>query len=279
MLGHFGLVRCLVLGAFLDLLEAASEHCVGGKCARDDSDGSILSLLQTRTQPAFERSWWGLHAGGDLQFVHIPKNAGSAVENAALVKGIRWGRTHRYFNASASCWTQNCKGCSLWHMPPHRLPKPNPYTLAKETFCITRHPYDRVLSEYKFRLQYTKPMCSATWLNMWVTQLADDVLAGKDENYDCHAMPQAFYVWGPQGEKTCNNVLRLENLTAAFDELMESRHLPLRSDDLKHLRPGLNNTSGKCCPELTVASLSQQSKDLIYKAYSADFDRLGYKAY
>ena len=114
-----------------------------------------------------------------LEFVHITKTGGSAVEEAAARVGIAWGLCHFQHKGflGVGCtnpdWTfphpphlnrrtvpnPRWDG-ELWHTPPQWL-DPNPYH-SHTTFTIVRDPYERVISEYyckffgQFRDEYAQ---------------------------------------------------------------------------------------------------------------------------
>ena len=75
----------------------------------------------------------------DLEFTHIPKNAGTSIENAGKKAGICWGRFSLFHNR---------KMCSTWHQPP-RINKD--LHQGKKTFCVIRDPKERIVSEYRYR--------------------------------------------------------------------------------------------------------------------------------
>ena len=43
--------------------------------------------------------------------------------------------------------------------------------------------------------------------------------------YDCHFLPQAHYVFGLDGKRTCDHVLRFSTLATDFRHLMRSHNL------------------------------------------------------
>ena len=108
-------------------------------------------LLQEQPQP--------------LEFLHITKTGGSAVEHAGAKAGMTWGICHfqKTPEMGEGCqfadweWPHSphrrrdipayavWKG-ELWHTPGHWM-TPNPYARTK-TFTIVRDPYERAISEY-----------------------------------------------------------------------------------------------------------------------------------
>lgn len=102
-----------------------------------------------------------------LEFVHIARNGGKAIEKAACESGVSWGYNH--YNADSE--NNNCHDDDLvrklrraipkendypeiapWHTPPRMLlPRAgkdeNPFH-GKKLFTVVRNPYTRLLSEY-----------------------------------------------------------------------------------------------------------------------------------
>lgn len=102
-----------------------------------------------------------------LEFVHITKTGGSAIESLGFEHGIRWGACHYVSVPAVGCdgpdmnYTapdfQSYQLTSPWHAPPQMLQqlvndaaapfKQHPY-LDADLFAVVRNPYDRVVSEY-----------------------------------------------------------------------------------------------------------------------------------
>lgn len=131
-----------------------------------------------------------------LEFVHITKTGGSAVEKVGAQKGIIWGACHYMNITEVGCANadleyiapnyQSYVKTSPWHTPPKILKtqyssKQNPYTEA-DLFAVVRNPYDRVLSEYycpwtgfqpKFRknTKHEKDPNDPKIMNYWVKNM------------------------------------------------------------------------------------------------------------
>ena len=93
-------------------------------------------------------------SGQDLEFLHIPKNAGTAIEETGEEIGYKWG--YPRFNPYGTHVLDKKLGCSLQHVPrgfmianptDSPLAGPDPYKGAR-TFCVVRHPFTRAISQY-----------------------------------------------------------------------------------------------------------------------------------
>ena len=75
-----------------------------------------------------------------LKFIHIPKTAGTSIENAGKKINIDWGRYHKEYIPEKIAY----------HFHHHTiLSKLNPDIVNKyDWFMVVRNPYDRILSEY-----------------------------------------------------------------------------------------------------------------------------------
>lgn len=217
-----------------------------------------------------------------LIFLHIPKNAGTAIEDAAYAQGISWGRYMDF--KSCSLGSEAC--VASWHTPPRLLQGISMYTNST-VFCVVRDPYLRAISEYQyfaahpeFRDQYSSaPLpvdpCSAVGLNAFLGYVLTEFLNGHTLLGMCHILPQSHYIWAPPNasghqEQTCKEVLRLEDFPTAFDELM-TRY------GYTDLRLPPHRINKATCSNLGPKDLSSYVKSLLSQVYAQDFAKLGYK--
>mmetsp|Transcript_46473 Transcript_46473/g.85150 ORF Transcript_46473/g.85150 Transcript_46473/m.85150 type:complete len:289 (-) Transcript_46473:129-995(-) len=193
--------------------------------------------------------------------VHIPKTAGTFLEFAGLMRGLRWG-CHMSF---AGC-TQSNAQCHPWHVPPSWMHQPNIYE-GRDVFCVTRDPYERMLSEYR----YFDADCKPRRMNYQVKQWLEAYKRGDKELNGCHLVPQSEYVWGRDGRQWCQTILRLEDFPHALDSFMASRNLTLRNT---HATKVQSNTGQ--CQRLHTSDFDAHNIQLINEIYHEDFERLNY---
>jgi hypothetical protein len=131
-----------------------------------------------------------------LEFVHITKTGGSAIEKAGSEAGIIWGACHFMNITDVGCFNpdipyiapnyQSYAKTSPWHTPPKIIKRQfdnsrNPY-IGSELFAVVRNPYSRVISEYycpwlgfqpKFRKNtvHAKDPNDPKIMNYWVKQM------------------------------------------------------------------------------------------------------------
>jgi len=210
-----------------------------------------------------------------LLFIHIPKNAGSAIEATALKSGISWGRNLFW----GSITMPDGSPCSSYHVPPRYFTNPALVYTSSNSFCVTRHPYERAISEYTYLLSvewgkempyiYDKEPCSKEGLNFFLTQTLKSILTGNRYVNDCHMLPQYEYVWGIN-RQWCNEMIRVENFPTAFNSLMAKYGLTL---DITADHTNQSPT----CPGLSVTDLSPETRQYLDLVYLEDFRLLGYE--
>ena len=188
-----------------------------------------------------------------LDFIHIPKNAGSTIEEIGFRYGHEWGmykfeRHARPFDAASLArepWRifretlpRIKLPCNRYHVPPAAFAHYGDFPYAgRETFCIVRHPFSKVVSQIQYwsdehgggdsEHEPADPRacdgcCSAAEINArvraahrllngtlrgakWGGRLlrrgggadADAEPLGSSTYQDCHWVPQVQYAYGP----------------------------------------------------------------------------------
>ena len=218
----------------------------------------------------------------------------------------------------------------MWHLPPHRweaagLGTSNftmsgasvrnggstqlrVYSPDTPLFCVVRHPYDRLISEYYFvHVTYANPRAkknptSADHLNWWAqmkmrrrwifssTSDRDPWSWYPKHMYgeDCgHWIPQYDYVYDDEGRQIVEHVLRFENMTAEFDALMQQYNMTnMKLPQVMTSSSSRGNQTTRQPPvqhkstsssKLTRKDLSGKTKAMIHVIFSRDFDAFGYQ--
>ena len=160
-----------------------------------------------------------------LSFIHIPKTAGTTIEELGSRQGILWGRYHLE-NDVALTQSKTKDVYYNWHVPPRFYGQHNPYKNSA-TFCVVRDPVSRIVSEYKWfhADDHSKdnPTDMNTWLDNMLTENNVYITGGIDGHGHKHGhlFPQHFYVYNTSGKKTCDHVLLMDDLTHQFNRLMK----------------------------------------------------------
>lgn len=191
-----------------------------------------------------------------VEFIHIPKNAGTTIENIGKKSGVKWGRfkpEHQNF--------LNDPICNYWHVPPVYFNKGSFYD-TDNTFCVIRDPFSRIISEYAYRHKDDPNMDNAKNLNAWIREVLteENVKRGK---FDCHLLPQSEYIYDDVADVyTCDNILRFEHLEADFNNLMSKENYDLK----------LTEKSNKTNFNLRKSDIDESNVKLIERLYARDIE-------
>jgi len=151
-----------------------------------------------------------------------------------------------------------------WHTPPHWF-KDNPMK-GKVVFTIVRNPYTRIIFEYYCNWRGFKGSNknNATIMNEWIWKKIEKT---PQQSYYGHLIPQHYYVYNKLGRKMVKHVLRFENLTEEFQELMEKYSLNITLG---------NKTNARGSSALSVENLTRETIDMVNDRYAKDFRFFNY---
>jgi hypothetical protein len=228
---------------------------------------------------------------GKLEFVHITKTGGTAIERAGAQTGILWGACHFLGNMSSCAYSkpdwriqqisipnefQSAKRTAdPWHFPPAYLKEPYMYGNAT-LFSVVRNPYDRVISEfycpwrgydYDYRHKHNAPLPNPSILNSWIQKQIRD----SSDRPRTHFYPQHHYLYNDHnGTLYVDHVLRLETLAVDFGALMSEWNLNVTLEKVNVAHVAVGNM------KLTAEDLSNTTIALVNSFYAKDFKLLGY---
>ncbi|MEP3330897.1 sulfotransferase family 2 domain-containing protein [Sedimentitalea sp.] len=198
-------------------------------------------------------------------FVHIPKTGGQSIETVFLDDlGLAWRDRAALMLRQNN--NRNAGPQKLAHLYTDEYVARG-HMVAKDfdrylKFSIVRHPFDRALSEFRYRV-------GAAAKRGQVLDLDDFLNSGASDDYldsARHLVPQVRYVKDLQGRCLVDHVLRFEHLAQdigpVFREIFGGdRRLPHKNRS----QTGLD------------ACLSAAQADLLYDRYRADFEAFGYE--
>ena len=180
-----------------------------------------------------------------LFFVHIPKNAGTSIEE--LFKKYN-------YNIGKYSLSGKIDNISEWHFPPKYMKniKYSEYI----TFCVVREPISRFVSAVNFQITITgKDIPDINVFTKYV--LNTDTL----RNFDCHFLPQSEYLYDAYGNKI-KNILRFSHLEEDLKRFIKKYKLSVVYSNTQE------NVNSK---KFKVSDLNDESLNLIKQYYSKDF--------
>lgn len=242
---------------------------------RNSLDGPVpLDFITRIESPSINRC---------LNFLHIPKTAGTTIEGVKerYRTTLAWGREdfanmkcrRPIKDKHSSCQIEDESGhighCSAWHVPPAYDSVLAQYYSTCDTFCVVRNPLTKALSEYVSRGKACDVKDFESSIEDKLTSLRSNRpnLTTDPFQDDCHWVSQVKYT----GHKTfCQRVLKYETLESDFGTLMRDYgfNLTLSSSPARNAK--------HCDLSHHVAEVSQKTVDLIKQLYAEDYIEFGY---
>lgn len=170
------------------------------------------------------------------------------------------GERENFFEVNYHAYEFDGVSFAPQHLTPALLARLVPDFDAYTTFCFTRHPYEKAVSEYHWlRKDVDKRKVRVFWEPLFRRWIRRELAL---KNMD-HKLPQATYVEG------CQHVFKFEDLHNEWENI--ARVMGVSSEvTLPRLVVGRQNTS-------RIASrLSDKTKRMIQELYPDDFEALGY---
>ena len=232
------------------------------------------------------------HDGGSnhtrrVEFVHITKTGGSAIEMAGGMAGIIWGACHYHHVGSSHCPEGSkdfdnrsseldkgalhnsnvvrVKNFSKWHIPPNWF-KDNPFE-GSITFTMVRNPYTRVISEYYCPWTGYKGAQKGDpqIMNDWTRKRINVAMIGD------HYLPQYFYVYDKFGKQVIDEVLHFENFKSDIMEFSQKHELGIAIPHKTNIAKVTGNEK-----KLTIHDLDNKTICTINQVYKTDFEKFNY---
>lgn len=221
-----------------------------------------------------------------LSFIHIPRTSGSTIEGCTDFEenpDYKWGKNNPQLHVSSFALPapagQKPSLCNKHHVPPALIPE---HFAGRETFCVVRNPYDRLISQLGFHNMHTADNrgCSGAGLNSYLADVLRTI-KGSPYHEDCHFVPQAAFVLGwdsralkvDRERSSCKHVLRFETLARDFDELMAERGYPYRLEGAKR---AWAIQSHPPCDTLRKEQIAPDVLRQVEEIYRDDFELFGY---
>jgi hypothetical protein len=226
-----------------------------------------------------------------LNFVHIPKNGGSSIVQAAIQHGLNWGDCLFQQEWPGRKCPQNVTdiwpvddpeeyGRVWWHTPIHLLPQ-NPYQ-NYDLFAILRNPYTRVISEFYYHCDRFPNLCkglegyrAAKVLNRNIQKALMSVHMAPYRSaayyyHEGHWIPQSDFVMDRKRRRYVNHVLHMETLDQELPSL-------LRAYNLSNMVLPPHPVKGRGDTYMDHRNLTLATMKFIEVVYERDFVLGGYR--
>ena len=188
-----------------------------------------------------------------VYFVHIPKNAGNSIRPLARKLGVK-------------VITHNIRRKHKRLLVDYREKK------SVHAFCISRNPYDRLVSAYYYLNNKTQHKEDLEDKEKFVSDFPDFEAFVKNglpkaAKEQLHFLPQVFWIRNTDGNPEVESVLRVEHLQTDFDRFCEKMNLP------KSMLQVTNASKRKSWQDY----YSEETKAIVQQVYREDFEFFNYE--
>jgi hypothetical protein len=189
----------------------------------------------------------------NLYFVHIPKNAGNSIRPI--------------------CRKENIKVIT------HNIRRQNKRLLANyrgeksiHAFCVSRNPYDRVVSAYYYLLNNKKHKHDIADRKKFIDPFADFsdfVKNGLREAAEkqLHFLPQVFWIKNREGIPEIETILKMENLQNDFNHFCRDMNLKPRQLEFTNASQRKN----------WEGYFFEETRNIVFDIYNEDFEYFEYE--
>lgn len=138
----------------------------------------------------------------------------------------------------------------------------------KFKFCFVRNPWDKVVSEFRFRIwTHQNELTADTKFREWVKLAYVDKIP-KYHDWPKMFLPQLEWITDEQGEIAVDFVGRFENLQKDFDRICAA--IEIDRQPLRHENRSREVDSYR-------SYYDRETKDIVEKLFKADIDYFGYE--
>ena len=189
------------------------------------------------------------HKAKILFFAHIPKTGGSTIEHGLRNAGAK----RALYSPNRADYLR----CTMQHMHAELYQIFVPKGFYQYSLCVVRHPFDRLVSEYKWRLKLKQTKKTFDhWLNTSFDRYEENPYV-----LDNHLRPQVEFI-APHVE-----VFKLEDgLDKAFKAAADHLRLEVSLDDHRNKGPKAD------------VDWSPKTRDRAIAFYFEDFKQLDYNS-
>lgn len=212
-----------------------------------------------------------------LYLIHIPKAAGTAVEEICYTYGECVGQCYTNRHHSMRPIDEKYYKMSPWHVPLQYFSKNKVKEIYEShiIFAIVRNPYDRILSDFRFWHDYyeLRPELQKDKYHKFLIKNLKNINTFVDTgintlHYDGHFIPMAEFI----DESENITILRHESLNKDFNKFLTDNSIDIPQDLLKI--PTVNVS--KSHRSISIKDFSKSSLKKINKIYKNDFIRFKY---